>query len=75
MMIAKIFRCGNGQAVQLPKQFEFKAKEVEIFRRGNEIVLREKSPGMARAFELLASLPLDFQINKRRDRPQKRKFL
>jgi antitoxin VapB len=75
MMIAKIFRCGNGQAVQLPTQFQFKAKEVEISRRGEEIVLCEKSPGMTRAFELLASLPSDFKINKRRDRPQKRKFL
>ena len=74
MMIAKISRCGNGLAVQLLKRFQFKAKEVEI-RRGDEIVLREKNPGMTRAYELPASLSSDFQINKRQDRPPKRKFL
>ena len=75
MTTAKIFRCGTGQAVQLPKRYQFKGKEVEIFRRGaTGSCCAKKSPGMTRAFELLASLPLDFQINKRRDRPQKRKF-
>ena len=34
-------RSGNSQAVRLPKEFRFKGKEVEIFRRGDEIVLRE----------------------------------
>jgi antitoxin VapB len=33
---------------------------VEIFRRGDEIVLREKENGLARAFEILANLPDDF---------------
>lgn len=42
MTTAKIFRCGTAQAVQLPKRYQFKAKEVEIFRRGDEIVLRKK---------------------------------
>jgi antitoxin VapB len=37
-----------------------KSKEVEIFRRGDEIVLREKGKGLARAFEILANLPDDF---------------
>lgn len=58
MVTARVFRSGNGQAVQLPKQFRFEGGEVEIFRRGDEIVLREKRRGMARAFELLAELPI-----------------
>ncbi|TSD88675.1 AbrB/MazE/SpoVT family DNA-binding domain-containing protein [Mycobacterium sp. KBS0706] len=57
MTKARVFRSGNGQAVQLPKQFRFEGRDVEIFRRGDEIVLREKRRGMARAFELLAELP------------------
>ena len=56
MRTAKVFRSGNSQALRLPKEFRFKGKEVEIFRRGNEVVLREKEPSLARAFELLASL-------------------
>lgn len=59
MATARVFRSGNSQAVRLPKEFRFRGKEVEIFRRGDEVVMREKSKGMARAFELIASLPID----------------
>lgn len=62
MQKAKVFRSGNSQAVRLPKQFRLKSREVEIFRRGNEVVLREKSGGIRRAFDLLASLPDDFTV-------------
>jgi antitoxin VapB len=37
-----VFTSGNSQAVRLPKAFRFSAKTVEISRRGDEIVLREK---------------------------------
>jgi len=46
-----------------------KSDEVEILRRGDEIVLREKRKGLARAFEILASLPDDFLPDGRRDTP------
>jgi antitoxin VapB len=59
----------------LPKQFRFNGPEVEIFRRGDEIVLREKTKGLARAFEILASLPDDFLIDRDDPPPQKRKGL
>jgi len=42
MPTAKVFKSGNSQAVRLPKEFRFNTDEVEIFRRDNEIVLREK---------------------------------
>jgi len=60
MATAKIFRSGNSQAVRLPKQFRLTGDEVEIFRRGDEIVLREKHQSLARAFGLLCDLP-DFE--------------
>lgn len=76
MGTARVFRSGNSQAVRLPKEFRVKSQEVEIFRRGEEIVLREKAKNMARAFELLAGLPDDFAIPGRgKDRPQKRSGL
>ncbi len=76
MATAKVFRSGNSQAVRLPKQYRLKSKEVEIYRRGDEIVLREKRGTMVRAFELLASLPEDLRIKERdKDQPQKRKGL
>jgi len=59
MATARVFKSGNSQAVRLPKNFRFHSKEVEIFRRGDEVVLREKSKGMGRAFELIASLPIN----------------
>lgn len=75
MGTARVFRSGNSQAVRLPKQFRLKSKEVEIFRRGDEIVLREKDGTMARAFDLLTELPDDVRVERRNDRPQKRKGL
>ncbi len=76
MATAKVFRSGNSQAVRLPKQFRLKSKEVEIFRRADEIVLREKTGTMARAFDLLAGLPDDVDLpDRRKDLPQKRKGL
>ncbi|MDX8126571.1 AbrB/MazE/SpoVT family DNA-binding domain-containing protein [Methylomonas sp. OY6] len=41
MTYARIFQSGNSQAVRLPKEFRFNADRVEIFRRCDEIVLRE----------------------------------
>ncbi len=70
MATARVFKSGNSQAVRLPKQFRFRSREVEIFRRGEEIVLREKSKGMARAFELIADLPINVDaIEQIRDEP------
>ncbi len=44
MPIAKVFEAGDSQMVHLPGEFQFAGDEVEIFRRGDEIVLREKPP-------------------------------
>lgn len=57
MTTAKVFISGNSQAVRLPKQFRLKSDEVEIFRRGDEIVLREKARNLGRAFDLICQLP------------------
>ncbi len=60
MAIARVFQSGNSQAVRLPKEFRVASDELEISRRGDEIILREKAKGLARAFEILAELPDDF---------------
>jgi antitoxin VapB len=74
MTTAKVFRSGNSQALRLPKEFRFKGKEVEIFRRGDEVVLREKSGNMTRALELILSLPEDLELPQD-DPPQEREGL
>lgn len=76
MTTARVFKSGNSQAVRLPKQFRLTATEVEIFRRGDEIVLKEKAKGVATAFHLLAGLPDDLYAEGREDAPpQKRRGL
>jgi antitoxin VapB len=72
----RVFKSGNSQAVRLPKKFRVKAAELEIFRRGDEIVLREKAGGMTRVLDVLAEMPADMFPKKRKDpRPQRRKGL
>lgn len=51
---AAVFMSGNSQAVRLPKEFQLRSKRVSIFRRGNEIVLRE-SPLLVR--DVICHLP------------------
>ncbi len=76
MATTRVFKSGNSQAVRLPKEFSVSSKELEIFRRGDEIVLREPKQGLARAFEVLSDLPDDFLAGGRMDSPpQKREEL
>ncbi len=69
MATTKVFKSGNSQAVRLPKEYQFDVDEVEISRRGDEVVLRKKPRNLAAAFELLAGLPGDFMEGGRNDTP------
>jgi antitoxin VapB len=50
---AKIFKHGGSQAVRLPKAFRFEGTEVEIEKRGEEVVLR---PRVKRKFKTMQAL-------------------
>ena len=52
---AAVFMSGNSQAVRLPKAFQFKSKAVEIYQRGDEVVLRERKQTLG---EALGNWPL-----------------
>lgn len=73
MSTAKVFKSGNSQAVRLPKQFRFRAKQVEIFRRGEEVVLREHRVNagqkLGELFKDLPAMPADFFAAGRKDLP------
>ena len=69
MSFARVFKSGNSQAVRLPKKFRFEADQVEIFRRGDEIVLREKPANASTIFDALAGLPQDLFAEERIDTP------
>lgn len=69
MAMARVFQSGNSQAVRLPKEFRLTVEEVEIFRRGEEIVLLEKPRGMERVLEILDQMPDDMFEGIRDERP------
>lgn len=76
MAYARVFHSGNSQAVRLPKEFRLDTDRVEIFRRGNEIVLRELPANAAAIFDALIELPTDFMCEGRTDvPPQEREAL
>lgn len=69
MTYARVFQSGNSQAVRLPKEFRFHTDRVEIYRRGDELVMREAPINATAIFDALASLPTDFMIDGREDTP------
>lgn len=73
MATTKIFQSGNSQAVRIPQEFKFDTTEVEIFRRGDEIVLREVKTNLLEALELLSEMPEDFMSEERNDTPPQKR--
>jgi len=69
MRTTTVFKSGNSQAVRLPKDLQFDVREVEILRRGDEVVLRRIPKKLAAAFDLLTSLSDDFMADGRQDSP------
>jgi antitoxin VapB len=76
MATARVIRSGKSHAVLLPKEYRIRTKEVEIYRWGNEIVLREKFTGLEEAYWLIRDMEgLDELVPRRNYKPQKRKRL
>lgn len=73
MTYARVFQSGNSQAVRLPKEFRFSTDQVEIFRRGDEVILRERPSSALTIFIALSQLSEDFMSQGRGDvQPQER---
>ncbi|MDX2178446.1 MAG: AbrB/MazE/SpoVT family DNA-binding domain-containing protein [Bryobacteraceae bacterium] len=66
-MTTRVFKSGNSRAVRIPKEIDLPLGEVEIERRGMEVVLREKPKTMAEALRKIGGSP-DFMKNWKRDR-------
>jgi antitoxin VapB len=69
MTLTRVFQSGNSQAVRLPKEYRFDVEQVQIFRRGDEIVLRAVPANAEAIFDLLTELPNDFMASGREDTP------
>lgn len=63
----KVFELGRSQAVRIPARYRFKAREVEVFQRGDELVLRPKAENAAEFFARIREKhgPLDIQVPPR----------
>lgn len=69
MMKTRVFKNGNSQAVRIPKEFQFDVDELEIFQRGDELVLRKSVQNADVLFDLLTQFSDDFMKDGRQQGP------
>jgi len=69
MTTAKIFKCGNSQAVRLPKDFQFEGGEVYIRRIGRSVVLIPKDAPWDLFERSLGEFTADFMAEGRLQPP------
>lgn len=69
IMLTRVFQSGNSQAVRIPKDFQLDTDQVEIFARGDELIIKQKPSTLEDAFNILTSMPSDFQIREVEDYP------
>lgn len=75
MVYTKVFKSGNSQAVRIPKKYHINSDRVEIIKRNNELILREKPQNLKKAFQLMTQMPEDYFAEGRvDDKPQERDF-
>jgi antitoxin VapB len=73
MPVTKVFRSRNSQAVRIPREFRLDTDIVEIFRRGDELILRKPAENVKEVFDILTGLPDDFfKGGRRQPKMQKR---
>lgn len=72
MQTVKVFTLGKAQAVRIPVRYRFTTDEVEVFKRGDELVLR---PRPRTAGDLFARIraqhgPLGIELPSRKGQPR-----
>jgi antitoxin VapB len=72
-MITKVFKSGNSQAVRIPQEFQIADKEVEILKRGDELVIRPvRKQSAAIIFDVLAGFEGESDIQREEFKLQER---
>ena len=68
MQTVKVFMLGRSQAVRIPARYRFDASEVEVFQRGDELVLRPKAETAGEMFARVRAKygPLDIKTPSRK---------
>lgn len=67
MTTTRVFKSGNSQAVRIPQEFKLDVSEVEISRRGDELIIRPKQQNLTEAFHLITEMSDDFMKDGRDD--------
>lgn len=67
MTTAKLFTLGNSQAVRIPARYRFSVREVEIFERDGELILRPKAETAADVFARIRARGADWADWERPD--------
>ena len=76
MKTAKIFTTGRSQAVRLPKEFRFQAKEVGIKKVDDVVMLFPKGKGYKNTIRSLSHFTSDFMADRNQPaEPEKRERL
>jgi len=71
---AKIFMNGQSQAVRLPKEFRFSAKEVSVVQLGKSLILQPLPKSWKDVFQEIASISSDDIFPEgRKDLPPKKR--
>ena len=73
MARTRVFLSGNSRVVRIPRGIGLPVGEVEIFERGDEVVIRPGRSSLADVPALLALLPRDFMSGGRGDVPPQRR--
>lgn len=74
-MITRVFKSGNSQAVRIPRELQLDTSEVEISRRGDELIIRPMQKNLVKAFYLITEMSDDFMADGRDETmPQERNF-
>jgi antitoxin VapB len=74
-MITKVFKSGNSQAVRIPQEFQIPDKEVEILKRGDELVIRSvRKQSAVIIFDILAEFEGEEDIQREEFQFQERDF-
>ena len=75
METAKIFTNGRSQAVRIPKKFRFNTDCVLIYKRGDEIILKEKKDSWDDFFAEASAFGEDYLKQRDDLSPQERDLL
>ena len=72
VVIAKLFKNGNSQALRLPKEFRFDGDEVFVYKEGERVIIQPKNSNWEEFFLSDSKVTDDFMRDRKDDPAQQR---